>query len=74
MAPAAPTPTPPASTVGAVPQAAKTRRQRVRELRGPTRIYSYILSAALLIAFVVIAVWWVQENDLLSPVANRDGA
>ncbi|MEO0497230.1 MAG: hypothetical protein AAF141_07635 [Pseudomonadota bacterium] len=46
----------------------------MRALRGPTRIYSYILSAALLIAFAVIAVWWVQENDLLSPVANRDGA
>lgn len=50
------------------------RRERVRALRGPTRIYSYILSAALLIAFAVIAVWWVQENDLLSPVASRDGA
>ncbi|MEO0637289.1 MAG: hypothetical protein AAFY73_11635 [Pseudomonadota bacterium] len=46
----------------------------MRELRGPTRIYSWILSAAVLIAAGVIAVWWIQENDLLSPVAERDGA
>jgi hypothetical protein len=37
-------------------------------------IYSWILSLAVLIGFVVLAGWWVTTNGILEPAENRDTA